>query len=324
MRKVAILLVVLGCLAGAALQAQGSFRGRIFLPNGEPLAVTTRIIVSSEDPRQPADYQFTDSKGWFFLQGIRANIRYSITVESDDQTFATTTDWFIAGRSSFIAIYLLPREEARSVPNSPDVSSKQLQHKPLPKARRAYEQALQALSEQKIELARSKLRQALEIDPAYVNACNELGVLEMEEKRYSEAESLLRQALRHDPNAAHPLMNLGITLNHLGRHREAIEPLRKTLQLRPQWVTPKVYLGIALLETNELSEAETLLLRGTRTTGLEEALAFLYLGKLYVLKEDRDKAIAAWQSYLERDPDSLNAARVRDLLARLRSGAAKP
>lgn len=326
MRKVWVVLAVLSCLALAIdLCAQGgSLRGRIFLPNGEPLAEVIPVTLTSEDARFVPQILYTDSKGWFFLQGLLANQRYSIVVESDGKSWATTTESFFAGRTVFITVNLRSLETAETVSRSSTVSVQQLQYKPRPEAKRAYQEGLKAYSEKNVDLARQKFRQAVELDPGYVRAYNDLAAVEMDEKRYADAEPWLRAALDKDPDAPLSLLNLGIVLDHLGRYQEAVLALRKTLQLRPQWISPKVYLGIALVETNELAEAERFLLRGVRATGRQEALAFLYLGKLYAAKGEREKAVSAWESYLARDPDSPNATEVRSALALLRAPVQQP
>jgi tetratricopeptide (TPR) repeat protein len=320
------LLAFLCLLAALPLQAQGSLRGRIFLPSGEPLAQTIRIILSSEDARFVPETYYTDGKGWFFLNRLRANQRYSVTVESDGETWTTTTTWFFAGRDNFITVMLLPLGSMVVVSKSSTVSVHQLLYKPRPEAKRAFEDGQKARAERNMDLARQKWRQAIELDPGYVSAYNDLAALEIDEKHYTEAEPLLRTAMEKDPEAVLVLLNYSIVLEHLGRYRDAIPILRKNLQLRPLWVAPKVYLGIALVETNQLEEAERLLLRGvaTKSSGLQGALVYLYLGKLYSMKGDSEKAIWAWESYLSRDPDSSNAAEVRDQLARLRTPAKQP
>ncbi len=323
----AFLLGGAGCLllAGQIAQAQGiRVRGQIFLPNGQPIGAVTRILLNSEDPRRETEIHFSDSQGRFHLQGLAANRWYKITVETDGETYATTEEPFLAAGTTYVPVHLRRLSEPKPNPALPSVSVKELSHQPPREARKAYEQALAAIEQRQFELAKQRLRHAIEVDPSYVNPYNELGVLAMGEKNYGEAESLLRRALEKDPVALHPLLNLGITLNHLARYKEAIEPLRSALKLRPQWLSPQAYLGIALLETDQLAEAEPYLQRATRAEGREQALAYLYLGKLYAQRGEADKAIAAWQSYLEKDPESPNATRVRSLLEQLRHPTQKP
>lgn len=194
------------------------------------------------------------------------------------------------------------------------------------------EQAAALAEKSKCRPAQEKLQPALDIDPKYADACNDLNVagdpihhchraehelaeLWMRVGKYDEAESLQRRALETDPDAPRLLLNLGITLNYLGRYADALEPLSKVTRLRPYWFSTHIFLGIALLEAGQPAEAQTYLECGTRAGGLVQALAYLYLGKLHAQQGEPEKAAAAWKTYLEKDPDSPNACRVRALLA---------
>jgi tetratricopeptide (TPR) repeat protein len=175
---------------------------------------------------------------------------------------------------------------------------------------------------------------ALELDPTYAGSprdeiavtadnmnyagpCAELAELWMYVGKYDEAESRLRRALVIYPDVPNALLNLGITLNYLRRYADAVEPLSKLLRLRPHWLSPHVYLGIALLETGQPAEAQMHLECATCSGGRVQALAYLYSGKLYAQRGEVEKTAAAWKTYLEKDPDSPNARRVRELLSEL-------
>lgn len=321
MRRVLLVLVVLAFLLSlASPPVAAQVRTRIFLPNGAPLTEMIEVELHSEGGIQPVRYTYTDSNGWFYFSHVKQG-RYKIVVPGDGKNFETTTqDFIVYGTgNTLVNVHLRPPVQVKESSAAPGVSVQELQHEPPPRARRAYEQGVEAYREGRIDAARAKFQESIAIDPLYVGAYNELAVVEMSQKRYAEAEVLLRKAIEIDPNSPHAQSNLGVTLNHQGRYADALAPLRRTLQLRPRWVAPKVYLGIALVETNDLDPAESLLQHGTTATGVEEALAFLYLGKLYAMRGEREKAIVAWENYLRRDPDSVNAISVREMLARLRT-----
>lgn len=312
-------LALFSLIVAVPALAQISARGRIYLPNGQPMMEVMEVELRSEDSRRPSEFLFTDSKGWFFLRGLRANSRYTIVVQGDGKAFNTTSEEFFASPHVVVYVHLKPFVQVKEESVAHGVSVQQLQHEPPPKARKAYEDAVAALREQRYDVARAKFQEAINADPLYVSAYNELAAVEIAERHYPEAETLLRKAVEIDPGAPHALSNLGLALNYQGRHADALEPLRKALQLRPRWVAPKVFLGIALLETGDVTSAEGYLQQGTSASGLEEAMAYLYLGKLHVIKGEREKAIAAWENYLRRDPDSMNAVNVREMLLRLRA-----
>ncbi len=300
------------------LQAQGGFRirGQVFLPSGQPVAAVTRVILMSEDPRRNPEYYFTDSKGWFYFQGLSANVWYRVVVETDEKTYATTDVSFLGSQGS-VSVHLRPLDEPKSQAHSPTVSANQLAHQPPKEALKAYEQALQAINQRQREQAKESLRRAIALDPDYVNAYNDLAVIHMGEKKYLEAEALLRRALASDPKFIHSLLNLGITLNHLQKYTDAILSLREALRLEPGLVAARLHLGIALVEIDQLKEAEQELLRASKSTGADEATTQLYIGKLYARTGEFEKSVTALNAYLLKVPNAPNAPEVRALIDRM-------
>lgn len=84
-----------------------------------------------------------------------------------------------------------------------------------------------------VEAAAAAYRAALEVDPAYVPALNNLGLLLKQTGFRLEAESCLRRAISHDP-ADHELHNnLAVLLHEAGRLDEALLCYGAALRLRP-------------------------------------------------------------------------------------------
>jgi tetratricopeptide (TPR) repeat protein len=315
-----LILSAVGTLGVVPTRAQGArASGQIFLPNGEPIAAVTRFVLTSEDPRRDPEIHYTDSQGRFHLQGLSANRWYTVSVDSDKQNFAATAETFLAGARTHVVVNLRALEISPLPPTEGSVSVPSLQRRPLREAQRAYDRGAEALRKNQLQRARAEFQRAIQIDPHFVAAYNDLAVLAIGERKYAEAEKWLVQAREKDADALHVLLNLGIALNYQKRFAEAIPPLRRALQLRPNWPAPAVYLGIALLETDMLAEAEPMLRRGTHhAERREEALAYLYLGKLYAQRGENDRALVAWEVYLEKDPNSVNAAQVRQFMEQLR------
>lgn len=297
--------------------AQVSMQGQVFLPTGDPLQEVVRLALKSDDPRRDVEFVFTDGQGRFILRGLAPLRAYTLTIEGDGRRYATTTVTFYAQPRGYLPVNLLPLEKKEMPPRPGVISVSGLKRAPDKEAARLYREALAEIERGRLTSAEEKLRRALKRDADFVEAYNELAVLHMGKKAYAEAEHLLRQALEREPDALHPLVNLGICLNHLGRHREAIAPLRRVLEQSPNWLTAHVHLGIALLESDGVREAEPHLLQGTKAEGLERALAYLYLGKLYAQTGQIPKAVEAWNVYLQMDPNSPNAERIRALLVQL-------
>lgn len=304
LKKISVLLA-LGLLTALAAGAQTKVRGQIFLPNGETPRMGIRFFLQSADGRVN-EYMFTDSNGRFNLD-LSPSTSYSITVESDGSTFATTVYEFIP---SFVST---PRVILKALKEEAKPASKYKSD-----AVEMHESAMKDLEKNNTESAEKKLRRAVEIDPTFVAALNDLGVLLMQKKNYAEAERIFRKALAQDANSVHSLLNLGITLNHLQRYRDAVEPLREAIALESGLIAAHVNLGVAYVELDRFLEAEPELQRGAKAGGGEEIIAQLYLGKLYARTGQYPKSIAAFEAYLAKSPNSPNAAEVRQVIERMK------
>jgi tetratricopeptide (TPR) repeat protein len=106
------------------------------------------------------------------------------------------------------------------------------------------------------EDAESAYRNALEFDPAYVNAWNNLGNVLNSQRRYLEAENAYRQALELAPDDVGVWKNLGKMLNPQNRYPEAEAAYRKALELSPEDVDAWNNLGNALYDQRCYSESE--------------------------------------------------------------------
>src|SRR6185503_14028964 len=116
-----------------------------------------------------------------------------------------------------------------------------------------------ALSEK--EGAEKSYLQALELDPAFVQAENNLGNLLAESGRTHEAISHYRRALKLDGNFADVHLNLGLTLRGLGDLPAAEESFRKAIKADPLYAPAYRDLGSLLLVQGKIQVARSLLER---------------------------------------------------------------
>src|SRR5207247_1417 len=116
-------------------------RGQMYLPNGAPLHRIIRYTLQTDDGGRN-EILFTDSNGRIeVVQTL--SVPYTITVESDDETYATTSVQFDPAYSGkYITIHLKPLESKPTYPpavvnvNTTDTNVS-------PKAKEAYEGALE-------------------------------------------------------------------------------------------------------------------------------------------------------------------------------------
>jgi len=301
-------------LAAAAASAQVNVRGQILLPNGDVPSTQIRFYLSSDDGRVN-EYRFTDSNGRFILERLSPMISYTITVETDGSIYDRTVYSFLPAYQPTPRVTLEPLARKAQPGGTISVGSA---FRPGGEARQFHEKAMKEIDKEQLEAAEKHLRQAIVLEPRFVDASNDLGVLLMNLKRYAEADAVLRQGYDADPKSVHLLLNLGINLNHLEKYAEAAPYLREALRLQPGMLAAHLHLGIALVETDQFSEAERNLLRAVRDEGKEGIGAQLYLGKLYARTGEFTKGIAALELYLQKAPQAANAGEVRELIARMK------
>ncbi len=115
----------------------------------------------------------------------------------------------------------------------------------------------------RIQEAEQRYREAIDIDPGFVEAlCNLASVLQGDPQ---EAEEYLRRALRVNPKHPGARTMLGRTLAFTGRQHEARAAFRKALKIAPN--DPAALLGLAQVERTEgrFDEAESLSKRVLKT-----------------------------------------------------------
>ena len=85
------LLAALGFLVFAAppAAAQVDVRGQILLPDGNLPSNPLRFYLAGDDGRVD-ECRYTDSNGRFILERLINRISYTMTVDTDGQSFATT------------------------------------------------------------------------------------------------------------------------------------------------------------------------------------------------------------------------------------------
>lgn len=185
------------------------------------------------------------------------------------------------------------------------------------RAMREYRTAQRCLSRRDPVCATAHLRRAVEIAPQFAAAWNELGTIAYQTRQYSEAEANFRRALVADPDAFEPLVNLGGVLLNLGRAEEAIGYNRQAVARRPGDALANSQLGLSYFARNELDQAEKYLKAAVRLDPAHFSHPQLPLAEIYLKRGDQPSALDALRGFLDRHPDSPQAASVRQKIAEL-------
>ncbi len=148
---------------------------------------------------------------------------------------------------------------------APPVSLSRLQHKVPRKAYHEFKAASNATRAKAIE----HLSQAVEIDPLYFEAINNLGVQYLLEERFEDAASAFERAAAIDPSDPIAEANFALVLLRLNRFAEAEQAARASLRADSLSGHARFYLALSLLQQNK--PTKEVLSHPERATRLEAA-----------------------------------------------------
>jgi len=106
-----------------------------------------------------------------------------------------------------------------------------------------------------IEDAANHYRQALRINPYYMEAQNNLGQVLFRQGKINDAIIHLRKALKLNPNIPEIHINLGLALCKQGRIDEAIHHFLEAIKLNPNLTGPNLYAANAFYVRGKMDEA---------------------------------------------------------------------
>jgi tetratricopeptide (TPR) repeat protein len=101
------------------------------------------------------------------------------------------------------------------------------------------------------------LKKAIELDPNYANAHNNLGMALALQGKLNEAISYFTRAIQLDPDSASSHYNLGNAFNQQDKVDEAITHYTEAVQIKPDYSEAHNNLGLALVSQGKLDEATT-------------------------------------------------------------------
>src|SRR5579884_1505376 len=102
-----------------------------------------------------------------------------------------------------------------------------------PKAKGAFDKALQALNENKLDAAEKSIAEALKLAPSHPDVLYVQGVILLKRRQWGEAQSVLQKATQIDPRHARALSALGMAYVNDGKFEQAISPLQRSLEIDP-------------------------------------------------------------------------------------------
>ena len=170
----------------------------------------------------------------------------------------------------------------------------------------------------KLTEAAAQFKQALEADPTYAGAYNNLGIT-YERLGNEQAQAQFERAIQLMPDFTHAHFNLARILIKEGRGPQAVSELRQTIRIDPNHVGALNMLGMALGRQQKFDEAQVHLERAVRLDP-DHAEARNNLGAVYTAQGRYREAVAQFEAALRVDPDDLE---IRENLKRVRQALRK-
>lgn len=287
-------------------EGTNTIQGRVFTPNGQPVAVQLRVRLESSEMTPLTSV--TDADGGFIFGRIPPG-NFRLTVEGGSE-YENATEYpsiyreaSSGGRIVRLTIFMRPKNEFGSVHRD---------------AVQAYQKALELDRAGDHRKAVEELNKALAIYPKFGPALNQLGVQYLKLGQPDKAAEALEAAVRLAPEEFMPRLNYGIALLNQKKFVMAEEHLRAAIMKNDASPTAHMYLGIALISQTKLDEAEKELLAAVSSNSSEVATAHRYLGGVYWAKRDYQRAADELEIYLKLVPKAADAERTRAAIKELR------
>lgn len=244
---------IYGLILSLSLMAQGTptrLHGEIFgLNPGDNLYVE----VYEQGRHVMIDRVPVFSDGRFEVKDAQSEGHYEVRVVGQNGETLHSEYVSVTSRSSPIEIRLPPQAAAKASSGGP-VSVYRLQHQVPRKAVNEFKKAELAWKAGKKAESIQHLENALQLDPGFMEAHNNLGAKLLAGGERGRAEQEFRKSIELDPGAAPGHLNLAICLlidiKSRDEARESEMHARKALQLDPASVRARYAVGIALAALN--------------------------------------------------------------------------
>jgi tetratricopeptide (TPR) repeat protein len=178
-----------------------------------------------------------------------------------------------------------------------------------------FDKAQAALSKNDHKQAASLLTQVVSTDAKDFPAWTDLGMVHFKLDKMGDAEKAFRNALAEKPKFFPALLNLGKLFVTKKNFEGAVETLSQAVEAEPTSADAQFFLGESYLQIKKGSKAVVHLNEALRLDPQGKAEAHLRLGTLYRAAGMKDKAVAEFEQFLTKRPDSPDKAKIQQLIA---------
>ena len=157
-----------------------------------------------------------------------------------------------------------------------------------------------------IKEAQNLYNKILGIDPNYVNAHNNLGVIFQGLREYQKAKECYEKAIKINPNYADAHYNLGVIFKELSDLQKAKECFEKAIKINPNYVNAHNNLGVIFKELSDLQKAKECFEK-TIKINPNYVNAHNNLGTIFIGLKEYQKAKEYYEKAIEINPNYTEA-----------------
>jgi len=182
------------------------------------------------------------------------------------------------------------------------------------KAREEFNKAHENLEKGRREDATRHLARALELYPDYADALTLRGILELDHSQTDAAIADLDHAIKSDASYALAYIVMGSALNQDAKFDQAIQSLQRGETLAPNYWQAYFEMGKSYVGKGDYPAALAQLDRAKTLGGGEYPLIDFVRAHALLEMKQYPEAVAALQSYLQREPQGSNTEKARQML----------
>jgi tetratricopeptide (TPR) repeat protein len=157
----------------------------------------------------------------------------------------------------------------------------------------------------RLDQAIGKYEQALELEPEYVQALNDLGMVYIQKGWYSRAIGVFEKAININPDFIDPRSGMAEAYYHLKNYDQCITEASTAIEYAPEFEWPYYWRGMARFQKGEMEFAEQDLATATRKNS-RLGIAHLALGDIYAKNGLTEKAERRYRAALDADPNLIS------------------
>lgn len=311
-----LFIIMLLAVAAGALQFsnfQARIEGAVYAQHGEAIP-NARVRLESEEGDEVFETGLTD-QGRYAFGGLRRAVYHLVVTADGYQTSRQTVDLTRSPSHTVVDIVMTVLGGEVTGLDPPSLTDAKAPRK----ARKEYQQGLDALAANQIPEAKVHFARAVQEYPCYARAQTAASLGLISDRDVKGAENALKKAIDCDPGFPSAYLKLGELYNAELRFADGQKILEGGLRLQPGSWKFHYHLGAAYFGQGEYAKAEAEYLRSESLTPPAPPDVHVKLADLYSKQKSYDRAYQEMQAYLLADPNGRFADKVKDVMHQMKT-----